>query len=322
MEKIFVDGHGWCETLYQTYVLEDKSLLQVAKEMGWKSNNYKAREALIACGIPLKPRGPPRGKKNPVHNAIKNGNWKDPAKRVDVQFKISRAKLGSKNAMWKGGRVATTWYRNELRRLGFDLTTCSKCGTGTRRVYVHHIDGDRFNNNTENLSIVCSKYHAELHGRAGVIKKFRCYTCGKRFEDYVSNRRRNRLNFCSVTCHADHLKKHPLKYWLGKRRPEMSTWLKAHPFPKRPKSMVERVCNYCGKHYLTEVYRRKKYCSKSCQSLGNLLHTENWIRHLGVQHENYFSGRTRRMRVLGTSKSESKEISQRKILRSVVCSSR
>jgi len=42
---------------------------------------------------------------------------------------------------------------------------CAKCRDGDELV-VHHIDGDRSNNELENLVVLCRSCHAKVHGRA------------------------------------------------------------------------------------------------------------------------------------------------------------
>lgn len=48
-------------------------------------------------------------------------------------------------------------------------------------------------------------------------KRIICEVCGKVFYDYPSKKRR----FCSNECRGKWLEKHPVNYWLGKKRPEV-----------------------------------------------------------------------------------------------------
>lgn len=147
------------ERLYELYVVRQKGLMETAVKMGWGENNYKVRKILLACGIPIKPHGPPAGKRNPVHNAIKNGTWENPAKRPEVRKKISSAKRGAKNAMWRGG-VSVSYYLRLTGDLG--VKRC-KCGRTPKKILIHHIDGNRRNNLLSNLKPLCPSCHVKLH---------------------------------------------------------------------------------------------------------------------------------------------------------------
>jgi len=220
-------GSDLAEKLFDLYVIQQKGLVETAMAMGWGKNGRKAKKYLLACGISIKPRGPPEGERNPIHSAIKRGTWSDPAKRLDVRFRISRAKLGQKNAAWKDGRTpGHRFIRNELQRLGYDLSKCTECGSETKRIHIHHVDGNPWNNVLSNIKLLCSACHVHAHGRIGEKIKITCSWCGREIEDYKSNRIGNKHNFCSRVCHAEWIRKNPLKYWLGKKRPGWSKAMK------------------------------------------------------------------------------------------------
>lgn len=210
------------DRLLEVYIAEGLGIKETAQRLGWKTNNYKIRAYLVAHGIPLKKRGAQPGSKNTVHAAMRNGNWRDLAKRTDVRFKISRAKMGPKNAMWKGGKTPPNWHRSELRRLGVDLTTCSECPARTRLIHVHHKDGNRGNNDPSNLEVLCPKCHGHAHRKPRKKYEFVCVGCGSKFTSYSRKRGKNKKKFCSRICYAKFMKRHPLRYWLGKKRPDLS----------------------------------------------------------------------------------------------------
>ena len=54
-------------------------------------------------------------------------------------------------------------YHGVLEEAGADRVCC-KCGS-TEYVCTHHIDGDRSNNNVENLVWLCVRCHGKLHRR-------------------------------------------------------------------------------------------------------------------------------------------------------------
>lgn len=61
---------------------------------------------------------------------------------------------GASNNNWKGG-IAT--YRELIEK-----TACAECGKG-ESLLVHHVDGDRYNNNTSNLETLCKRHHQIRH---------------------------------------------------------------------------------------------------------------------------------------------------------------
>jgi len=106
-------------------------------------------------------RGAQNGKNNQVFRAIANGNWKDPAKRVDVIEKLSKMRLGDKNPNWKGGKQIYT-HKRLIRRLG-GYEHCQLCLRRNCRLSTHHKNDNPRNNSPLNLLIVCMKCHAKFH---------------------------------------------------------------------------------------------------------------------------------------------------------------
>lgn len=79
-----------------------------------------------------------------------------------------------------------------------------------------------------------------------VIKCF-CPNCGKAVEQ---NQRGRRKKFCSPACTRE--------------------WWKNHPKPEHWHSTAMVQCAVCGKTFLSpkELYRKRKYCSRSCANRG------------------------------------------------------
>lgn len=72
--------------------------------------------------------------------------------------------------------------------------------------YVHHINGDKFDNRIENLTIMSPKDHANLHNRKYPNVKT-CVICGKTFTPSPSNRKDSKV--CSIEC-AKQLRSKPI----------------------------------------------------------------------------------------------------------------
>jgi hypothetical protein len=72
-----------------------------------------------------------------------------------------------------------------------------------RREQVHHIDGDKMNNDLSNLQVVTPKEHAALHGMWKHPKTKECSVCGVVFEPHPTKRARAKT--CSRECALMHL---------------------------------------------------------------------------------------------------------------------
>ena len=100
---------------------------------------------------------------------------------------------------------------------------------------VHHIDGDKNNNEISNLKLLSKEKHAKHHLVETRVKfKKKCDCCGKEYETYI-----NRSRFCSSKCD---------KRW------------------RRTSGLynIERECEYCGEKFICYKYKLTKYCSLSC----------------------------------------------------------
>ena len=111
-------------------------------------------------------------------------------------------------------------------------------GTIPEGYEVHHIDGNRANNDITNLS--CSRMQEHRRGhfieRMGVKFDGKCLVCGCAIPKDKSG------VFCSKRCKQAYAR-------------------------KEKRYMVERVCSVCGKTFLTNKYREGKTCSPSCRAI-------------------------------------------------------
>jgi len=81
---------------------------------------------------------------------------------------------GENHYKWKGGTHMTA--RRILKRAGINFTACRICkyqvGKQIKRIVIHHIDGNEFNNDTRNAVAVCDFCHQAIHGH-GMKTRFK-----------------------------------------------------------------------------------------------------------------------------------------------------
>lgn len=158
-------GNKDVDILNNLYMTQGKSIPDVASELGISYS--RARKALIVAGIPLRSRaeglrsvraklgGGLRGKKR-----VFSSQWR---------ANISKGRLdwGAKNAVGvslkPNGYIEITRGENKGRSV-HDVLMERRIGRGLRQdEVVHHIDGDRSNNDPHNLSLMTRAGHSALH---------------------------------------------------------------------------------------------------------------------------------------------------------------
>lgn len=75
----------------------------------------------------------------------------------ETKRKMSEARRGDKNGRWKGNNVTKISARRRARQL-------FPCAKG---LHHHHIDGNVYNNSSENIEILTPKEHSQKHKRGG-----------------------------------------------------------------------------------------------------------------------------------------------------------
>lgn len=83
-------------------------------------------------------------------------NKKQPREMVEKRLSKIR---GSNHYMWKGGREKRD-YRGIIEKI-----ECAECNSKIN-LCIHHIDFDHYNNNPDNLQVLCVRCHISLHKSA------------------------------------------------------------------------------------------------------------------------------------------------------------
>ena len=113
------------------------------------------------------------------------------------------------------------------------------CGEIPFDFNIHHVSGNKDDNDIENLQMKSRADHAREHGAHLEKKIFTCVVCGKKFEATG----RVKTLTCSPNCRANKNRK---------------------PF----KDIKEtRQCVICGKKFITSKYRDARTCSPHCTAL-------------------------------------------------------
>lgn len=104
---------------------------------------------------------------------------------------------------------------------------------------VHHIDGNKDNNELSNLQLLKKTTHAKSHADKQIINKIIkvCEQCGKEYES--SSNIAHRQRFCSNKCKAK---------W--RRDNGMNNTI--------------RICKNCGKEFICDNTSRKIFCTRNC----------------------------------------------------------
>ena len=142
----------------------------------------------------------------------------------------------------KTGYYLNSTIRKRLHRYVWE----QEVGAIPKGCQIHHIDGNKANNDLSNLAIMTSSGHQRLHGQEPARKE---------------SSRRNILRAISVA-----------PVWH--RSPEGKQWHSEHMQGfKQPRA--ERVCEQCGQSYQGTAVQR--FCSNKCKSA--------WRRAQGLNRE-------------------------------------
>lgn len=109
---------------------------------------------------------------------------------------------------------------------------------------VHHIDGNKDNNDISNLQLINKLKHVTTHAKEQVHEKIIkiCEWCGEEYES--SSNVAHKQRFCSEKCKMKYRRANGLNDTV-------------------------RVCKHCGKEFICDICSRTKFCSRHCAGVYN-----------------------------------------------------
>ena len=104
---------------------------------------------------------------------------------------------------------------------------------------VHHIDGNKDNNDISNLQLINKIQHVTMHAKEQLHTKIVkiCEWCGEEYES--SSNIAYKQRFCSNKCKAKWRREHGL-------------------------NNIKRICKNCGKEFICDNTSKKVFCTRSC----------------------------------------------------------
>lgn len=186
------------------------------------------------------------GKKIRVSDYIKDKVIKSKTQLLLVDDKIIQFHKDNNTGYWVNTSTGKN-IRLHRERLRIELGLTQE---QMKRYDVHHIDGNKDNNDIHNLQLINKVKHATIHAKTQVNEKIIkvCEYCGKEYNS--SSNVAHKQRFCSAKCKMK--------------------WRRANGLDRE-----ERVCIYCGKTFTCNKTLSTKFCSKRCAGKYNYHNNKN-----------------------------------------------
>ena len=170
----------------------------------------------------------------------------------------------------------TGYYLNSTihKRLHRYVWEC-EVGTIPKGCQIHHIDGNKANNDLSNLAIMTATGHQRLHGQEEArkatarenVKKAIKYApewhkseAGKKWHsEHMQGFKQPRQDMVCEQCSATYKGIKGQRFCSNKCK---SAWRR-----KNSPDLIKAICIVCGKEFATEKYRPAKVCSVRCQGI-------------------------------------------------------
>lgn len=146
---------------------------------------------------------------------------------------------------------------------------------------IHHVDGNKLNNDISNLQIMTISEHQHHHNPKGTVNQILttlvCEWCGKKYQGYFNGKNR----FCSQLCRSRYRQTHERIQRTCPQCGKIFDTPKAQPAQycshtcamdaKRKYSPEKRTCPVCGKEFVVTLRHTQKFCSRECAVIGRSL---------------------------------------------------
>lgn len=174
----------------------------------------------------------------------------------------------------KTGYYLNSTIRKRLHRYVWEC----EVGPIPKGCQIHHIDGNKANNDLSNLAIMTATGHQRLHGQEEA-RKARARENVKKAVQYAPAWHRSEAG---LKWHSEHAKGHTMPRtprkceYCGnifdgiKHQRFCSNKCKAAWRRRTGKDDIQRTCEYCGKVFTTSKYKKVKFCSRECTHLAHI----------------------------------------------------
>jgi hypothetical protein len=169
----------------------------------------------------------------------------------------------------KTGYYLNSTIRKRLHRYVWE----QEVGAVPAGCQIHHIDGNKANNDIANLAILTSAGHQRLHGRE-IARKEKSRENIKKAQQaapawhhsaegrvwhskHMQGFKQPRVTKVCTQCGAEFLGTKYSRFCSNKCK---SKWRRDQGLDD-----IEKVCEWCGKPYVVSKYAKQKYCSMECQ---------------------------------------------------------
>jgi hypothetical protein len=123
-----------------------------------------------------------------------------PLNSIKFSRDIRPNQTGVRHPRWKGGKSRMYILRKATQSLinaNRDVSKCERC-MSTKRLLIHHKDGNNQNNISNNLEVLCYRCHLRHH-KSKELEKI-CENCGTKFITIPS--KKDKRKYCSRSCYA------------------------------------------------------------------------------------------------------------------------
>lgn len=147
--------------------------------------------------------------------------------------------------------------------------------------HIHHVDGDKSNNDIENLQLLSASQHQYLHGKQiENIEKMRRIQVEGRMKAGIWHKSEEGRQW-----HKQHYEKHKDTLYkketkkcaccgdefetvISKTNLYCSNKCKSKARRESGVDDVTKECEFCGKPFVSNKYQKKRFCSKTCSNKG------------------------------------------------------